>query len=106
MDQVDGRLFDPGAGRHTGGMPCVVEAGTAMDDYLGTCSPVFPVGDGDLPRGADRYMNGSAGLVDEPVQLGSGVVAQRGTRPAAKDGGPEHGHSRWPPREGGVDAPV
>jgi len=87
-------------------MTRLAEATTAMNDDPGNPSPALPAGDGDLPGKADRYVNGSGRPVDELVQFGGGLVAQRGTRPAAQDSGPQHRHPGRRAREGGIHTAI
>jgi hypothetical protein len=83
-----------------------VEASTAVNDNLRCRSMEFAARKGDLPYWADRHMNASTRLVNEPVEFGCGVVAKRGAGSSAKDSGPKQGDPGRLAGEGGVDTPV
>ena len=87
-------------------MACLLKTGTAMDDDFGCQSLAVTVGHGDLLCRADRHMDASARLIDEPVKFGRGVVAEHGFRSSAQDSGPQQRDPGWLPGEGGVDAAV
>jgi hypothetical protein len=86
-------------------MTNLVEAGAATEDELRYPLRVS-AGHGDLERRPDHHMHAPARPVDEPVQFGGGVMAQRGTRPTAQDSSPKHRHPGWLACEGGVYASV
>jgi len=87
-------------------MACLVEASTAVYDNLRCRSMAFAARKSDLPYRADRHVNATALLVDEPVKLGCGVVAKRGAGSGAKDSGPQQCDPGRLAGEGGVDTPV
>ena len=87
-------------------MARLVEASAAVNDYLRCRSVAFVARKSDLPYRADRHVNATALLVDEPVKLGCGVVAKRGAGSGAKDSGPQQCDPGRLAGEGGVDTPV
>ena len=87
-------------------MARLVEASAAVNDYLRYRSVAFVARKSDLPYRADRHVNATALLVDEPVKLGCGVVAKRGAGSGAKDSGPQQCDPGRLAGEGGVDTPV
>ena len=87
-------------------MARLVETSAAVNDYLRYRSVAFVARQSDLSYRADRHVNATALLVDEPVKLGCGVVAKRGAGSGAKDSGPQQCDPGRLAGEGGVDTPV
>jgi hypothetical protein len=87
-------------------MACLVKTSAAMDDDLRRQTLAFTAGKGGLPDRANRHMNAPAWLVDEPVQFGCSVIAERGSGATAEDSSPQHRHPRGLAGEGGIYTPV
>jgi hypothetical protein len=93
--QVEGRLLDPGPRRQQHRMPGLISPVRVMDDQATDVFKGAPGRPGDMDH--------RSRAVDQAVQFGRGVVAQRRPGPAAQDSGPQQ---RRPPRltaERGVD---
>jgi hypothetical protein len=100
LDEVEHRIFHPGARRTHDWVPGPKDCIGPADDYA------WDLHLRRMPGRWDRDRDERTGFIDHAVALGSRLVTQNGVRPGPEQGAPEHGLPGGLSGEGCVHAPL